>query len=161
MGKAKTVWAATVLRGVLSLGRRLRAERPRGSASLSAIAVMSTLNRLGPISATRLAAEERLQPQSLTRVIAGLEAEGWIERTRGGKDRREIHIALTPGGRRVLVEDMQGRLAWLEGAMASALTLAEQDVLLRSADVMIKLARHSGADGRDTLPTSRRPSSPG
>lgn len=158
MGEVKTVDAAAILRGVLSLGRRLRAERPQGSASLSAIAVMSTLNRLGPMPATRLAAEERLQPQSLTRLLGGLEAEGWIERMRGRADRREILIALTPSGQGVLARDMQGRLAWLEGAMVSALTPTEREMLLQAAGMMTKLARHGGTAGDGTSSNPRRPS---
>ena len=104
---------ALIVRAVLSLGRRLRAERPQGSAPLSAIAILSTLNRLGPMPAARLATEERLQPQSLTRIILALERQGWIARARSGADRREITIALTKRGAGLLADDMQARRLWL------------------------------------------------
>lgn len=129
-----------IARGVLALARSLRTERPAKSAKLPAISILSTLYRSGPLTASRLAAEERLQPQSLTRLIGELEANGWIARTRSTIDRREISIALTRRGRRVLANDMQARRMWLEGAMAAALTQSERDMLLQASGAMLKLA---------------------
>jgi DNA-binding MarR family transcriptional regulator len=140
--------AARIVRGVLSLGRRLRAERPQGSASLSAISILATLRRLGPMPAARLAAEERLQPQSLTRLIASLEQEGWIARAKSELDQREIVITLTREGHKVLASDMRARRLWLERAMAATLTKAERDMLLKAAEVMLKLTGHAGDDAR-------------
>jgi DNA-binding MarR family transcriptional regulator len=135
---------ASILRAVLALGRRLRAERPQGSVSLSEISILATLNRLGSIPAIRVAAEERLQPQSLTRIVTGLERDGLIARKRSEADRREIVIALTEGGRRVLAQDMQARRAWLEAAVAAALSEAERDLLFEASEAMLKLAFHDG-----------------
>jgi DNA-binding MarR family transcriptional regulator len=136
--------ATLIVRGVLSLGRRLRAERPRGSVPLSAIAILATLRRLGPIPATRLAAEERLQPQSLTRIITGLERDGLIERTPNEADRRELLVGLTPRGLKALAADMRGRRHWLESAMVAQLTGAERALLLEASAVMLKLAGYDG-----------------
>jgi len=145
---------ASILRGVLSLGRRLRAERPQGSISLSAISILGTLKRLGPTAATRLAAEEGLRPQSLTRMIMGLERKGLISRTQSNADRREILIALTEKGRRVLVEDMNTRRAWLEAAIAAALTESERNVLFAACEIMRKLAFHDGPTAGGSMPSS-------
>jgi DNA-binding MarR family transcriptional regulator len=147
MGSRDRESIALIVRAVLSLGRRLRAERPQGSAALSAIGVLSTLNRLGPMPATRLAAEERLQPQSLTRIIVGLEREGWIARTRSDADRREITIAPTKNGRRALADDMRARRLWLQRAMADALTEAERAALLTASEAMLKLALYEAPAG--------------
>jgi DNA-binding MarR family transcriptional regulator len=131
--------AALIVRGVLSLGRRLRAERPAGSVSLSALAILSTLRRKGPMPAARLAIEERLQPQSLTRLLAGLEGEGLIERTPGEIDRRERQVALTEAGLKVLAADIGARSLWLGEAMAD-LDANERDTLLHAAMLMATLA---------------------
>jgi DNA-binding MarR family transcriptional regulator len=136
---------ATLLRGVLWLGRRLRAERPRSGISLSGIGLLSSLHRCGPMSAVRLAEAEGLQAQSLSRLIASLERLGCIERQRSDIDRREIVIALSPRGHRALAEDMRGRRLWLEQAMAQALTGPERAVLLQAAEAMLKLARFDDA----------------
>ncbi|CAH2601707.1 MarR family transcriptional regulator [Rhodovastum atsumiense] len=143
--------AAVLLRGVLSLGRRLRAERPRGGVSLSGIGLLSTLHAQGPMPAARLAKQEGLQAQSLTRLISGLERMGCIERRRSETDRREIVVMLTPRGREVLAEDMRGRQRWLERAMAEALTGAERETLLQAAAAMLRLARHQAAGDTDPL----------
>lgn len=132
--------ATSILRGVLALGRRLRAERPATAVSLAAIGLLATLRRRGPMPAARLAAEERLQPQSLTRLIADLEARGWIARTRSLADRRLISIALTGEGRAVLLEDLRVRRRWLAQAMAATLTDAERDALVEAAAAMLRLA---------------------
>ncbi len=145
MAKDHRTEALSILKAVLALGRRLRAERPRGAAPLSALSILGTLHRLGPIPATRLAAEERLQPQSLTRILSSLEKDGLIERTRNGADRREITIALTERGRRLLVEDIRAREAWLEDAMAAALNESECDLLFAASEAMLKLAFHSAS----------------
>lgn len=131
-----------IVRAVLALNRRLRSERPAGSPPLSSLAILATLNRLGPLPGFRLAAEERLQPQSLTRLVASLEQGGLIERTRGDRDRREKVISLTAAGQRLLADDLDARRRWLESAMDDTLDERERTVLAEAAEVMLKLAFH-------------------
>ena len=134
--------ALLILKAVLALGRRLRAERPEGTTTLSALSILGTLNRLGPIPAIRLAAEERLQPQSLTRLLAGLEKDGHIARTRNDADKRELTIGLTERGRRLLLEDIRARRTWLEDAIAASLDASERELLFAATGPMLKLAFH-------------------
>lgn len=130
-------------RGILALGRRLRAERPAGSVSLSGLAILGTLHRHGPLVATRIAAEERLAPQSLTRLIGELERSRLIARVRSETDRRAITIAITDKGLQALLADLDVRRAWLEEAVTS-LTAAERKTLFAASSVMHKLAVHDG-----------------
>ena len=141
---------ANIFRAVVGLGRRLRAERPAGSVSLSALGVLGSLHRLGPLPASELAEAERLKPQSLTRLIADLEAEGFITRRRDKVDRRQLIIEITPGGRGMLAHDMAARRAWLAGAMKRTLTPDEQTALARAAELMVRLTVESqDTDGKD------------
>lgn len=133
---------AMIVRGILSLGRRMRAERPQGSVSLAEISILATLRRLGPIPATRLAAEERLRPQSLTRLVAGLESDGLISRSPSEIDRRELLITVTRKGLSALDADIAPRRQWLQEAMLAALTDDERDVILEASELMLKLANH-------------------
>ena len=142
MEKVNADPVALLLHGILVLGRRLRAERPPGSLSLSAVGMLGALNRVGPAAATRLAAEERLQPQSLTRLIGELEQSRLIFRKRSNDDRREITIAITARGRRVLLEDIAARRDWLETVLNKALDPAERGVIFAASAVMVKLASH-------------------
>jgi DNA-binding MarR family transcriptional regulator len=131
---------APIARAVLQLARRLRAERPESSVSLSGLGLLNTLHREGPMPAARLAEAERLQPQSLTRLIARLETEGLVVRTRGEVDRRTLLLQITPAGRAVIGQDMTARRAWLASAMDAVLTVEEQAELARAAELMQRLA---------------------
>jgi DNA-binding MarR family transcriptional regulator len=138
---------ALFLRSILALGRRVRAERPPGSLSLSGLGILGSLNRHGPLAATRLAIEERLQPQSLTRLVADLELLQLISRKRSERDRRAIIITITAKGRKVLLEDIAARRSWLDLAMTAALTSGEREVILAASAVMMKLAVYEPAAG--------------
>ena len=135
---------ALIVRGVLRLGRRLRSERP-GTVSLSALGMLATLHRVGPMPAARLAQAERLQPQSLSRLIAQLERDGLIKRRPGEKDRRTLILEITADGRQILSRDMAARRAWLEGAMRRVLVPGEREMLAHAAVAMLRLA-DEGAD---------------
>ena len=140
MSSSSDAPATLILRSVLLLGRRLRAARAEGPHSLSTIAILATLHRLGPMPAWRLALEEHLQPQSVTRIIAALERDRLITRTRSEADRREIELSITPHGRKVLSEDIGARRAWLEKAMDGHLTPQERKTLMDASEIMLKLA---------------------
>jgi len=131
---------ALLLGSILALGRRLRSERPSGSLSLSGLGILGTLHRKGALMTHQLAGEERLQPQSLTRLLADLEEQRLITRKRSDVDRREISVAITAKGRQVLMEDMTVRRAWLNTAMTAALTNAERETLFAASRIMSKLA---------------------
>ncbi len=136
---------ALIVRGVLRLSRRLRAERPQEGVSLSALGMLSTLHRSGPMPAARLAQAERLQPQSLSRLIAQLDREGLIKRRPGREDRRMLILEITAAGRRALSRDIAARRAWLEGAMRKVLLPGERELLAHAAVAMLRLA-DQGAD---------------
>ncbi len=146
-----------LLRGIMSLSRRLRTERPPGCLSLSGLGILGTLRRRGALVATQLAIEERLQPQSLSRLLVDLERARLIARTRSKVDRREIQITLTEEGRQVLIEDMSARRAWLTNAMDCALTAAERQTILTASSIMLKLAAYEPAlpDARSSPKSGR------
>ena len=131
--------SALIARAVLRLGRRLRAARPENSVNLSTLALLTTLHRRGPMSAVQLAREEKLQPQSLTRLLAAMTREGLIARETDPADRRAHVINITRGGRGVVARDMAARRAWLDQAMDMALTLEEREQLIEAAALMLKV----------------------
>ncbi len=92
--------------------------------------------------ATQLAVEERLQPQSLSRLLADLQQARLIARNRSEVDRREIKIKLTEKGRQALIDDMAVRRAWLDDTMNHALTTDERKTLLAASSIMLKLAAY-------------------
>src|ERR1700722_275760 len=95
--------ARTIRRSVHRIARRLRAERSTHDLSMSKRSVLGRLFRDGSLTATDLAAQERIQPQSLTRLIANLEKRGLITRHQGEFDRRQLQIQITLEGRDLLI----------------------------------------------------------
>ena len=67
---------------IVRVARRLRQEAG-GELSPSLTAALSTVERHGPLTPSELAARERIQRPTATRVLARLEEEGLIERTAG------------------------------------------------------------------------------
>jgi DNA-binding MarR family transcriptional regulator len=132
--------ASVVRRAVMGLGRRLRAERPPDSLSATKLALLGHLYRRGPTAGVALAELERIQPQSLTRVLADLVEEGLISRRPDPDDGRRQLLEITPDGRAALTGDMQMRDAWLAKAMDSELSDAERELLRTAAKLMERLA---------------------
>jgi DNA-binding MarR family transcriptional regulator len=90
--------------------------------------------------AARLAKAERLQPQSLSRLIAQLERDGLIKRRPGERDRRTLILEITAAGRKALSRDITARREWLEGAMRRVLMPGEREMLAHAAVAMLRLA---------------------
>lgn len=105
---------ASALRlALLRAARRLRAQRVNTTATLSQLSALATICKSGPLSAGEIAAIERVQPPSMTKILASLEYSGWIERTAQPEDRRQSIIAITTAGRDLLTEETRARDEWL------------------------------------------------
>jgi DNA-binding MarR family transcriptional regulator len=130
--------AAEIRQAVTRLARRMRAGRSPEALSSNKVSVLSHLLRRGPATPGELAAAERQQPQSLTRVFAELELAGLVSRSRDDRDRRQSLLAITDHGRDALARDMAERDAWLAVALAG-LTETELDVLRLAASLMERI----------------------
>jgi DNA-binding MarR family transcriptional regulator len=122
------------------LSRRLMASRGAEGLSVSRLMVLGRLHREGPTTATELAAFLRIQPQSLTRLLAALEERRLIARRADKVDRRQNRIAITKAGSRALIADVQGRRLKLAQAIAGALTPTEQGLLRLTTGLIDRLA---------------------
>ena len=65
--------ASSLRISVMRLARRLRAQRSDDALTLSQVSVLATLERYGPLTPTDVAEYEKVQPPSITRVLAALE----------------------------------------------------------------------------------------
>lgn len=131
--------AVALRRASTRLALRLRAERPAEGLGSTGVAVLGQLHRRGGLTASEIAAAERVQPQSLTRVLASLEEQGLISREQDTRDRRRHTIELTAHGRQVLVEHMQSSDDWLADAITERLNPTERAVLQLAADLLDQL----------------------
>jgi len=132
--------ASTMRVSVMRLSRRLRAERPDTGLTLTQVATLATLERHGPLTPRELAAHEKVQPPSMTRVIASLDERGLVDRTPHQSDGRQHLVSLTSSAREMLREDRRRREAWLAQRLAE-LTPAEREVLRAAAPVLERLSR--------------------
>jgi DNA-binding MarR family transcriptional regulator len=124
---------------VMRLSRRLRTQRVDTTVTLTHLAALSTLRRHGPMSPGELAAHERVQPPSMTRVVVALEGMGLVSRTPHPTDGRQVVISLTEAAETLLTDEARAREAWLTGQLQQ-LTPAERDVLREAAVLVDKLA---------------------
>ena len=126
---------------VLRLARRLRQLRDDSldlnSNQLSAMAVL--LNS-GDQLMGELAAAEKVQPPSMTRIVNGLEMRGYVARRPDPKDGRQCLVSLTAAGRDVLLANRRRRDAWLAVRIA-ALSAEERDVLRQAVVILDKVNR--------------------
>ena len=132
--------------------RQLRLIRAEHGVSAAKLGLLARLERAGrPMTASDLAPLQRLQPQSLTRLITDLETRGLIRRRRHDDDRRQFLIEITPEGHDLLAQDAQLQSVWLSEAMARSLTPAERGMLTVAAQLLEVLAR---ADGEAEIPAT-------
>lgn len=136
--------AVAVRRAVLSIGRRLKTERPAEGRPSLELSVLGHLHRRGPMTPGDLAAAERVQPQTLTRTLTSLEHAGLIKRTTHPQDGRRAVLTLTEKGLDALRTDMAVRDDWLAAAMARSLTATERELLRLAAGLLERLADEPG-----------------
>jgi DNA-binding MarR family transcriptional regulator len=141
--------AMVVRQGVIRLARRLRLERGQPGETVLDVTVLSHLHRRGPMTAGQLATAERIQPQSLTRTLAGLQEQEFITRHADPADGRRSLMAITDKGLWALRDDMEQRDAWLAQVLSRQLTSTERDLLRLAGGLLDQLA---DADADDDLP---------
>jgi DNA-binding MarR family transcriptional regulator len=136
---------ASALRiSVSRLARRLRAERyTKGlepGLSDTQLAALAALERHGQMTPGELADHEKVQPPSMTRVIAVLEERGLVMRAPHATDRRQVVLTVTESGRTVVQQSRRLREAWL-AVRLHELTPEERATLRAAAPILEKLSQ--------------------
>jgi DNA-binding MarR family transcriptional regulator len=136
---------ASALRiSVSRLARRLRAERlAKGlepGLSDTQLAALAALERHAAMTPGELAEHEKVQPPSMTRVIAALEERGLVTRGPHATDRRQVVLTVTEPGRAVVQQSRQLREAWLARRLRE-LSPQERATLRAAAPILEKLSQ--------------------
>ncbi len=132
--------AARDLRVMFSrLRRQLREVSTGGDLTPSQTAVLTRLWKEGASSASALAAAERVRPQSMATILAGLTRHGLIRRTPDPEDGRRQMISLTAAGRRRAQSDRQVREEWLARTMQERYSERERRVILDALGLLQRL----------------------
>ncbi len=133
---------------VLHLSRKLRAasnasgtnSASASSLSQSRYSALAALHFHGPMNVTELAAHEGVSKPSMSRTLDALEADGFLERTRGGEDARCVAITVTSAGAKAITSAREQGDVWLAAKIAE-LSLADQDILNQAASLMREMTQ--------------------
>ncbi|MFE9202750.1 MarR family winged helix-turn-helix transcriptional regulator [Micromonospora sp. NPDC007230] len=125
---------------ITRLNRRVRQARPVGDLTGSQLSALTSLNLAGALTPRELSDVERVQPPTMTKIVAKLEERGLVQRTPHPTDGRQVILAATEGGRAVLEQFERARNQWLADQLAE-LTEEERDTLRRAADILQEIAR--------------------
>ncbi|HEY2442564.1 MAG TPA: MarR family transcriptional regulator [Streptosporangiaceae bacterium] len=135
---------ATSLRiSVSRLARRLRVERQaEGLTSLSdtQLAALAALETHAAMTPGELAEHEKVQPPSMTRVIAVLEERQLVMRAPHPTDGRQVVLTVTEEGRALVTQARRRRDAWLAKRLKE-LTPEERTILRAAAPILEKLSQ--------------------
>ena len=122
---------------IVRTARRLRQEAGT-DLSPSLTAALSTVERHGPLIPSELAARERIQRPTATRVLARLEEQGLIERTPDPRDGRSSLVTATTAGRELLAALRTRKTAFLASRIET-LSADERATLERAADILERM----------------------
>jgi DNA-binding MarR family transcriptional regulator len=137
---------ATAMRISISrLARRLRVERLGlgGTETVLSdiqLAALAALERHDSMTPGELADHEKVQPPSMTRVIAVLEERGLVRREPHATDRRQVILTVTDEGRHLVQRVRRRREAWLAQRLQE-LTPDERQTLRAAAPILEKISQ--------------------
>jgi DNA-binding MarR family transcriptional regulator len=132
---------ASALRVSLArLTRRLRRQAAVHSLTPTQFATLAAVERHSGITPGELAELEKVQPPSMTRVIAGLEERGLLARTPHPTDRRQVTVTVTEAALKLLKEERRRKEAWLTQRLKE-LSPEERSILRQAAPILEKLSK--------------------
>jgi len=124
---------------VMKLARRLRQMTvdPFGLSS-SQLSAMAVLMNAGDQRIGALAAAEKMQPPSMTRIVNSLEQRGLVTRAPDPSDGRQCNVSLTDPGREILLANRRRRDEWLAVRIAE-LTPSDREVLHHAVKLLDRM----------------------
>lgn len=132
---------ATLLRDAITrLNRRVRQTRPVGDLTVTQLSALTSLELAGALTPRELADTERVQPPTMTKIVAKLEERNLVQRTPHPTDGRQVFLSTTESGRTVLAQFERTRNEWLARRLAE-LNPEERETLRRAAEILQKVAR--------------------
>lgn len=131
--------AAALRVSIARLSRRLRAQSDH-FLTATQLAALGAVQRHDGVTPRELAEHEKVQPPSMTRVIAVLEERGLVVRSPHPTDRRQVILKATERGATLLKEERRRKEAWLAKRLAE-LSPEEQEILRQAAPILERLSR--------------------
>ena len=141
---AESELAARLRLSVTRLARRLRQQAAaEAEVSPSQVSTLASVDRLGPITLGDLAAVERVQPPTMTRIVTALDEAGLVSREVDQNDRRIARVQTTVAGRKFL-ERSRGRKEAYLAARIRTLDADDRAILARAAVILENILEGEG-----------------
>ncbi|MEV6814361.1 MarR family transcriptional regulator [Micromonospora sp. NPDC051296] len=125
---------------ITRLNRRVRQARPVGDLTVTQLSALTSIRLGGALTPRELADVERVQPPTMTKIVAKLEERGLVQRSPHPTDRRQVILAVTEGGRAVLDQFERVRDEWLAHRLAE-LSDTDREILHHAAEILQRLSR--------------------
>jgi len=122
--------------------RRLRIEDDVLGVSPPRLSALSVVVYAGPLQIGALATAEGVAAATMTRLVDGLEREGFVKRRRDPADARGVLVEATPAGKRILTRGRAQRVQTLAAGLA-ALSSEELNEIGRGAELIERVSRGS------------------
>lgn len=126
----------------MRLARQLRFRNASSAISLSQLSALTTLANEGAMTPGALAIRERVRPPSMTRVIASLADEGYVDRAPHPVDGRQVLVSVSESGAELVRAARRARQEWLAERLAT-LDDVELDTLRSAAELISVLVDES------------------
>jgi DNA-binding MarR family transcriptional regulator len=139
--RVPAVQVAVLLREAITrINRRLRQTRPIGDLTVAQISALQSLDSAGALTPRELAEVERVQPPTMTKIVARLDERGLVARTPHPTDGRQAILSPSPQGRRLIAEYRRMRDEWLAQRLAK-LSAEERETVQRAAEILTRIAK--------------------
>ncbi len=121
------------------LKRKLRSQAGHEDLTSSQVSVLLRLEKDGPATVSNLARAEAMRPQSMSAVIAPLEAAGLVSGTLDPNDGRQTLFSLTKMCRKQIQERRAAKQDWLTKTIQTRLSAQEQKKLTAALEILARL----------------------
>ena len=132
-----TQLASRLRLAVMRLARVLR-QKAQDSITPSQLSALVSIERAGPVTLGELASLESVQPPTMTRIVAGLEEQGLVQRDVDPADRRVSRVRMTQLARKLLERNRSRKTAYLASRLRG-LSQEDLDVLARAAGLLERM----------------------
>jgi DNA-binding MarR family transcriptional regulator len=120
------------------LRRKLREQAGREEFSSSQVSVLLRLEKHGPATLSHLARAESMRPQSMSAVIAPLDAAGLVSGAPDPADGRKTLLSLTPKCQKLIHERRAAKQDWLTKMILAKLSTQEQELLAAALPLLAR-----------------------
>ena len=127
----------------IHLLRGLRKADEETGLSAARLSALSVVVFGGPVTLGQLAEAEQVSAPTMTRLVAGMQADGLVRRSSDANDRRVVWISATTRGKRILQEGRERRIARLSKLLVGV-DPSELSLLDEAVTVLQRITRELG-----------------